>query len=87
MIIATVPVMHEHVHEWACRQKQPRQPGQDVRPVLGNQEKSADDGKGEEHYFHLWAPSALVVSRFLRHSRLDIHDSMPVHPDLARWVL
>jgi hypothetical protein len=49
MIMATVPAMHENVHERACRQEQPRQPGQDVGPVLGNQEKSADDGKGEEH--------------------------------------
>jgi hypothetical protein len=43
--MATVPAMHEHVHEWACRHEQPRQPGQDVRPVLGKQEKSADEGK------------------------------------------
>ena len=49
MIMPAVPVMHEHVHERACRQEQPRQPGQDVRPVLGKEEKSADEGKGEEH--------------------------------------
>jgi hypothetical protein len=73
MIMAIVPVMHKHVHEWACRQEQPWQPGQDVRPVLGNQEKGAYDGKGDEHYLHSWVPSALFVSRLFRHSRLHVH--------------
>jgi hypothetical protein len=45
-----------------------------MRPVLGKQKKSADDGKGEEHELHPWAPSALVVPGFFRHRRLLVHD-------------
>jgi hypothetical protein len=74
MIMATVPVMHEEVHERACREEQPRQPGQDMRPVLGKQKKSSDDGKGKERELHPWAPSALVVPSFFRHGRLLVHD-------------
>jgi len=44
-----MPVMHEHVHQRACREQQPRQPGQYVGPMLGNQEKSAHEGKDEQY--------------------------------------
>jgi hypothetical protein len=48
MMMATVPVMHEHVHQRACREEQPGQPGQDVGPVLGNQEKPANEGENQQ---------------------------------------
>jgi hypothetical protein len=51
-----------------------------MRPVLGNQEKRADEGKGEEHQLYPWAPSAIVMSRFFRHCRLHVHVSMPANP-------
>jgi hypothetical protein len=74
MMLASVPVMHEYVHEWAGREEEPRQPGQHVSPMLGNQEKSANQGKGEEHELHPWAQSALVVPTSFRHGRLLAHD-------------
>ena len=74
VIMATVSVMHENVHQRTCRQEQPRQPGQDVHSVLGKEEKNADEGKGEEHQLHPWAQSTLVVRGFVRHGRLLVHD-------------
>jgi hypothetical protein len=67
MIMVAMPAMHEHVHERARRQEQPRQPGHDVRAVLGNQEECADDAKCKQHQPDPRAPGALVVPRLVRH--------------------
>src|SRR6266567_8811326 len=73
VMMGTVAVMHEHVHQWAGGQEQPRQPGQNMRPMLGKQKKSTDEGKGEEHELHSRAPSAFVVRGFFKHGRLLMH--------------
>jgi hypothetical protein len=86
MAMSTMPLMHEHMHQWTRRQEQPRQPGQDVRPVLRNQEKGADNDKCQERQLHARAPGTLVVSTLLRHCRFLVHASMNVWPNLACLV-
>jgi hypothetical protein len=63
MMIGTVAVMHKNVHQRAGRQKQsrqPRQPRPDMHSVLGKQEKSANNSKGDEHELRTRAPSPLI---------------------------
>jgi hypothetical protein len=67
--MAPMPVMHEHVHQRACREEQPGQPGQHVGPVLGNQEKRTNEGEHEQPQLNPWSPSAFVVPSFFRHGR------------------
>ena len=70
MIMSPVSVVHEQMHERAGGQKQPRQPGQDVRAMLRKQEKRTDEGEGKEDHFGARPQCALVVPSCFRHGRL-----------------
>src|SRR6266568_7075771 len=58
MLMASMPVVHENVHQWARRQEQPGQVRKDVRAMLGHNEETADDGEQDEYLLH---PSAYYV--------------------------
>jgi hypothetical protein len=46
--VASMPTMHEEVHERAGQQRQKYQRAQDVGTVLGEQKRAADDEKSDE---------------------------------------
>jgi hypothetical protein len=72
MLMASVPVVHEEVHERARRQDQPGQIRNEMRAMLGHDEETADDGEKDEYLLH---PSAYnVLSRL----GLFIHDCVPI---------
>ena len=74
VMMGPVAVMHENVHQWTGRQEQPRQPGQNMRPVLGKQKKGADYGKSKQHELHSRTASAFVVPSFSKHGRVLVHN-------------
>lgn len=45
VVVRTTPVMHEHVHQGAGGQQQPRQRTEDVRRVLGEEKERSDREK------------------------------------------
>jgi hypothetical protein len=58
MLMASVPVVHEQMHQRARRQEQPGQIRDEMRAMLGHNEKTADDGEQDEYLLH---PSAHYV--------------------------
>jgi len=46
--VATVPPVHEHVHERASEQREPDENAQDVGPVLGKQKRAGDDEEADQ---------------------------------------
>jgi hypothetical protein len=52
MMVSPMPVMHEHVHQWARRQEQPRQVREEMGAMLGNYEEATHDRKQHEHLLH-----------------------------------
>jgi hypothetical protein len=61
MLMASMPVVHEYMHQRARREQKPGQIWNEMRPVLGDNEESADDREQDEYLLH---PSAdYVLSR------------------------
>ena len=58
LLMASMPVMHEHVHQRARRQKEPGQIRDEMRTMLGDNEETADDGEQDEYLLH---PSAYGI--------------------------
>jgi hypothetical protein len=75
--MASVPVMHEDVHQRARRQEQPREIGDEVCAMLGHDEETADDGEHGERQLH--PPVDDVLSR----GSLVVHACFPVAMDKA----
>jgi hypothetical protein len=47
--VTTMSVMHEHMHEEAGKERQPDEHTEDMRPVLGEQERAGDQGEANEY--------------------------------------
>jgi hypothetical protein len=69
-MVALMPVMHEHVHQWARRQEQPGQVRDEMGAMLGNNEEAADDGKQNEDLLHSSSDDVSLRLVFLVHRRL-----------------
>jgi hypothetical protein len=52
VLMASMPVVHEHVHQRASRQEQPGQIRDEMRAMFGHNEKPADDGEQDEYLLH-----------------------------------
>jgi len=66
VMMSTVAVMHEHVHQRTGGQEQPRQEGKDVSAVLGQQEENADDSEEAEYELGTRCPNIKVgFDRFI----------------------
>jgi hypothetical protein len=61
MIVVAMPVVHEHVHQRACCEDQPGQPGQDVGTMFGDEEKPSDQREPDQHDLETRSPGAAVV--------------------------
>jgi hypothetical protein len=48
MLMASMSMVHEHVHHRARRQEQPGQIGYEMRAMLGDDEETADDREQDE---------------------------------------
>jgi hypothetical protein len=66
--MTAVPMMHEHVQQWARQQEEPRQVRDDVGTVLRNEKEPGDDRKQHEHLAH--APACRYFVRWV----MFIHD-------------
>ncbi len=66
-VTAVSPV--QEVHQWASEQEQVRKHTENVRPVLGNQEETADREKTDQYPSSRRTASAVVVF-VLRHDNL-----------------
>jgi hypothetical protein len=49
MAMTAVAAMHEHVHEWACEQRQPNKDSEDMRAVFSEQERATDDQEPDQN--------------------------------------
>jgi hypothetical protein len=58
MLMASVPVVHEQMHERARRQEQPGQIRHEMRAMFSHNEETADEGEQDEYLLH---PSAYYV--------------------------
>jgi hypothetical protein len=67
MLMASMTVMHEDVHQWARRQEQPGQVRDEVRAMLCDNEKPADDGEQDEYLLHSSADDVLARLALLVH--------------------
>ncbi len=47
--VPAMPVMHEYMHKRTSEQRQPDEHAEDMRSVLGEQERAGDDGKPDEN--------------------------------------
>jgi hypothetical protein len=75
VVMTAVPMMHEHVHQWARQQEEPRKVWDDVGTVLRNEKEPGDDRKQHEHLCH--APAC----RFFMRSVMFIHDCILANID------
>ena len=55
MLMTSMSMVHEHVHQRARCQEQPGQIRDEMRAMLGHNEETADDGEQDEYLLH---PSA-----------------------------
>src|SRR6266571_1578396 len=69
VMVLPVPVMHEHVHQWARRQEQPGQVRNEMGAMFGNNEEAADDGEQNEHLLHSSTDDVLRLI-FIVHEQL-----------------
>ena len=51
MLMTSMSMVHEHVHQRARRQEQPGQIRDEMRAMLGDDEESADDREQDEYLF------------------------------------
>jgi hypothetical protein len=58
MLMTSMPMVHEHVHQRARGQEQPGQIRDEMRAMLSHNEETADDGEQDEYLLH---PSAYYV--------------------------
>jgi len=70
MTVSAVSAMHEHVHQWACRKKQPRQIRDEVNAMLGYNEEAADDDEQNEHLLHSSTGDVSLGLHIITHERL-----------------
>ena len=49
VLVAAVPMMHEHMHEGTGEERQPYEHTENVRSMLGEQKRARDDGKSNEY--------------------------------------
>jgi hypothetical protein len=75
-MVAAVPVVHEHVHQWARRQEQPGQVGDEMGAMLGNDEEAADDGKHNENLLHSSSDDVSLLLLFVHRRLLQTANSV-----------
>jgi len=46
--VPAMPVMHEYMHKRTSEQRQPDEHAEDMRSVLGEQERAGDDEKSDQ---------------------------------------
>ena len=46
--VTAMPMMHEHMHEGASEERQPDEHAENMRSVLGEQERAGDDSKSDK---------------------------------------
>jgi hypothetical protein len=49
MLMTSMSLVHEHVHQWARRQEQPWQIGDETRAMLGDDEETADNCEQDKY--------------------------------------
>ena len=59
--VVTMPAVHEHVHQRAGQDQQPRQHPENMGRVLGEQEKAADREETEAHDPYRGTPERLFL--------------------------
>jgi hypothetical protein len=67
MLMTSMSMVHEHVHQRARRQEQPGQIRDEMRAMLGDDEETADDREQDEYLFDTSAYYVLMRLALLVH--------------------
>jgi hypothetical protein len=81
VVMASMPVVHEHVHQRARGEEQPGQIRDEMRAMLGHDEETDDDDEQDEYLLH---PSAYDV---LPRLALFIHGVLPWLQEAVDWII
>src|SRR6516165_5667449 len=69
---AVMAVVHEHVHQWASKERQPDEQSEHMCPVLGEQQRAGDNQESNEHQSGLGFHGHALLRVFLV-ARMILH--------------